>query len=83
MQSFGSQLWDTSLTIQALLVSDLTNEIGPILVKGHEFLKKSQVLFSIHKLSLHLKQVVYLFMLKSSFFRDFNSELLSVFPLKM
>ncbi|KAK4588761.1 hypothetical protein RGQ29_019674 [Quercus rubra] len=43
MQSFGSQLWDASLTIQALLTSDLTNEIGPVLARGHDFIKISQV----------------------------------------
>ena len=43
MQSFGSQLWDTSFTIQALLASDLINEIGPVLARGHDFIKKSQV----------------------------------------
>ncbi|KAK7824326.1 beta-amyrin synthase [Quercus suber] len=43
MHSFGSQLWDTSFTIQALLASDLINEIGPVLARGHDFIKKSQV----------------------------------------
>ncbi|XP_050285981.1 beta-amyrin synthase-like [Quercus robur] len=43
MQSFGSQSWDASLAIQALIASDLTNEIGPVLARGHDFLKKSQV----------------------------------------
>ena len=43
MQSFGSQLWDTSFTIQALLASDLINEIGPVLARGHDYIKKSQV----------------------------------------
>nr|POF18113.1 beta-amyrin synthase 1 [Quercus suber] len=43
MQSFGSQSWDASLAIQALITSDLTNEIGPVLARGHDFLKKSQV----------------------------------------
>ncbi|KAK4588771.1 hypothetical protein RGQ29_019684 [Quercus rubra] len=43
MQSFGSQLWDASLTIQALLASDLTNEIGPVLSRGNDFIKISQV----------------------------------------
>lgn len=43
MQSFGSQLWDASLAIQALLATDLTHEIGPILKKGHDFIKVSQV----------------------------------------
>ncbi|XP_056159456.1 beta-amyrin synthase 1-like [Syzygium oleosum] len=43
MQSFGSQLWDTSLGIQALLASNLANEIGLVLMKGHDFIKRSQV----------------------------------------
>ncbi|XP_010537756.1 PREDICTED: camelliol C synthase-like isoform X2 [Tarenaya hassleriana] len=43
MQSFGSQLWDTGFAIQALLASNLSNEIPDILRKGHDFMKKSQV----------------------------------------
>uniref|UniRef100_A0A7N0VMZ7 Squalene cyclase C-terminal domain-containing protein n=1 Tax=Kalanchoe fedtschenkoi TaxID=63787 RepID=A0A7N0VMZ7_KALFE len=43
MQTFGSQSWDTSLAIQALLASGMTDEIGETLAKGHDFLKKSQV----------------------------------------
>ncbi|KAK6284855.1 hypothetical protein POUND7_003807 [Theobroma cacao] len=43
LQSFGSQVWDASLTLQALLASKLSDEIGPILIKGHSFLKNSQV----------------------------------------
>uniref|UniRef100_A0A7N2R1A1 Uncharacterized protein n=1 Tax=Quercus lobata TaxID=97700 RepID=A0A7N2R1A1_QUELO len=43
MQSFGSQLWDVSLTIQALLTRDLTNEIGLVLARWHSFIKISQV----------------------------------------
>ncbi|KAA3478426.1 lupeol synthase-like isoform X2 [Gossypium australe] len=43
MQSFGSQVWDASLVLQALLASNLSNEIGPTLMKGHNFLKNSQV----------------------------------------
>ncbi|KAL0012018.1 hypothetical protein SO802_007126 [Lithocarpus litseifolius] len=43
MHSFGSQLWDASLAIQALLASDLTSEIGPVLARGHNFIKISQV----------------------------------------
>ncbi|KAK1408583.1 hypothetical protein QVD17_40483 [Tagetes erecta] len=41
--SGGSQEWDTALAIQALLASNLTSEIGPILKKGHDFIKASQV----------------------------------------
>ncbi|KAI4331142.1 hypothetical protein MLD38_029358 [Melastoma candidum] len=43
MQSFGSQQWDTGFAVQALLACNLTNEIGPVLAKGHDFIKKSQV----------------------------------------
>lgn len=43
MQSFGSQVWDASVAIQALLAGNLNNELGSVLTKGHEFLKKSQV----------------------------------------
>lgn len=43
MQSFGSQQWDTGFAIQALLASNMTNEIGETLKKGHEFVKNSQV----------------------------------------
>ncbi|KAF3951418.1 hypothetical protein CMV_022925 [Castanea mollissima] len=41
--SFGSQSWDTGFSIQALLASDLIDETGPVLAKGHEFIKRSQV----------------------------------------
>lgn len=43
MQGCGSQMWDASLTIQALLASNLTDEIGLTLARGHDFIKKSQV----------------------------------------
>ncbi|XP_076906939.1 shionone synthase-like [Bidens hawaiensis] len=43
MQSFGSQAWDASLAIQALLATDISQEIGPTLKKGHDFIKESQV----------------------------------------
>ncbi|EEF48701.1 Cycloartenol synthase, putative [Ricinus communis] len=43
MQSFGSQQWDTGFAIQALLASNLTEEIGDVLKRGHDFIKKSQV----------------------------------------
>ncbi|XP_048333084.2 beta-amyrin synthase 1-like [Ziziphus jujuba] len=43
LQSFGSQTWDASLSIQALLAANVSNEIAPILKKAHEFLKMSQV----------------------------------------
>ncbi|XP_004301515.1 PREDICTED: beta-amyrin synthase-like [Fragaria vesca subsp. vesca] len=42
-QSFGSQTWDASLSIQALLAGNLTDELGSVLKKAHEFLNKSQV----------------------------------------
>jgi squalene cyclase len=43
MQTFGSQVWDTSFAIQALLATNLIEEIGPALAKGHDFITKSQV----------------------------------------
>ncbi|KAB2604503.1 beta-amyrin synthase-like [Pyrus ussuriensis x Pyrus communis] len=43
MQGFGSQQWDTGFAIQALLASNLTDEIAPTLARGHDFVKKSQV----------------------------------------
>ncbi|WCJ37174.1 Beta-amyrin synthase [Euphorbia peplus] len=43
MQSFGSQQWDTGFAVQALMASNLTEEIGEVLKKGHDFIKKSQV----------------------------------------
>ncbi|KAI3865137.1 hypothetical protein MKX03_029224 [Papaver bracteatum] len=44
MQNIGSQTWDASFALHALLTSDdLIGEIGPTLKKGHHFLKVSQV----------------------------------------
>ncbi|GLU21899.1 hypothetical protein SLE2022_380110 [Rubroshorea leprosula] len=43
MHSFGSQEWDTGFAVQALLASNLIDEIGPVLKRGHDFIKKSQV----------------------------------------
>ncbi|KAI4334881.1 hypothetical protein L6164_013586 [Bauhinia variegata] len=43
VQSFGSQLWDATFVIQALLATNLTDEIAPTLARGHDFIKKSQV----------------------------------------
>nr|QBZ67649.1 lupeol synthase [Euphorbia tirucalli] len=43
VQSFGSQVWDASFGLQALIASNLSDEIGPILNHGHNFLKNSQV----------------------------------------
>nr|AIE17465.1 oxidosqualene cyclase [Centella asiatica] len=43
MQSFGSQQWDAGFAIQALLASDMTDEIQTTLKKGHFFIKESQV----------------------------------------
>ncbi|XP_023645602.1 amyrin synthase LUP2 isoform X2 [Capsella rubella] len=43
LQSFGSQLWDTTLTVQAFLACNLSNEIANALMKAHGFIKKSQI----------------------------------------
>ncbi|RVW89950.1 Beta-Amyrin Synthase 2 [Vitis vinifera] len=39
---FGSQLWDTSLCIQAILESGMVEEYGTTLKKGHDYVKFSQ-----------------------------------------
>ena len=44
LQGSTSQEWDTGFALQALLACNMTDEIGPTLKKGHEFLKESQVL---------------------------------------
>ncbi|RVX03762.1 Germanicol synthase [Vitis vinifera] len=43
MRTASSQQWDTSLAIQVLIACNLTDEIGATLMKGHDFIKKSQV----------------------------------------
>ncbi|KAG8656206.1 lupeol synthase isoform X2 [Manihot esculenta] len=43
MQSFGSQIWDTSFALQGLIASNLFDEIGPTLEEGHNFIKNSQL----------------------------------------
>ncbi|XP_074268298.1 beta-amyrin synthase-like isoform X2 [Silene latifolia] len=44
MQSFGSQIWDTTFAVQALIASNLSlDDIGPALKKAHFFIKESQV----------------------------------------
>ncbi|CAI0420766.1 unnamed protein product [Linum tenue] len=44
LQSFGSQTWDTSFALQALLAcSDLVEEPSVMFGRGHNFLKLSQV----------------------------------------
>ncbi|KAF4404569.1 hypothetical protein G4B88_005955 [Cannabis sativa] len=42
-KSFGSQTWDCSLTVQALVAGNINKEIAAVLKKAHEFLKMSQV----------------------------------------
>ncbi|KAI9115662.1 hypothetical protein K1719_013331 [Acacia pycnantha] len=43
MQSLGSQTWDAGFAVQALLSTNLIEEIAPTLARGHYFLKQSQV----------------------------------------
>ncbi|RHN39297.1 Beta-amyrin synthase [Medicago truncatula] len=43
LHSFGSQTWDASFIIQALLATNLVEDIGSTLAKGHEYIKNSQV----------------------------------------
>lgn len=39
----GSQLWDVSLAVQAILATNLAGEFAPMLKKAHSFIKNSQV----------------------------------------
>nr|UAK14938.1 oxidosqualene synthase 4 [Iberis amara] len=43
IQSFGSQLWDTAFSVEVLLAADMDEEINSALIKGYDFLKKSQL----------------------------------------
>ncbi|KAK9109919.1 hypothetical protein Sjap_017979 [Stephania japonica] len=56
MQSFGSQSWDTSLGLQALLASGLHEEIWETLKKGHFFVKESQARYK-HQLDPTVEEV--------------------------
>ncbi|XP_076940449.1 cycloartenol synthase-like [Bidens hawaiensis] len=45
MQGYnGSQLWDTAFAIQAIIATNLIEDFGPTLKKGHMYIKRSQVL---------------------------------------
>ncbi|VFQ62931.1 unnamed protein product [Cuscuta campestris] len=44
VQSFGSQMWDLSFSVRAILSSNLNQEYWPTLKRAHEFLKASQVI---------------------------------------
>ncbi|KAL2341226.1 hypothetical protein Fmac_009166 [Flemingia macrophylla] len=43
LQTTGSQAWDVSFIVQALLATNLIENVGPTLLKAHDFIKKSQV----------------------------------------
>ncbi|XP_057764021.1 dammarenediol II synthase-like [Salvia miltiorrhiza] len=43
MQSFGSQLWDSTLATQAVIASGMVEEYGDCLKKAHFYIKESQV----------------------------------------
>lgn len=49
MQSFGSQQWDTGFAVQAIHASDFSDEFGDVLKRGHDYIKKSQVLHLFFK----------------------------------
>ena len=44
MQGVGSQTWDATFAIQAILACNLNEEYGPTLKKAHDFIKASQVI---------------------------------------
>ncbi|XP_047155550.1 beta-amyrin synthase-like [Vigna umbellata] len=43
MQGIGTQSWDAGFIVQALLATNLVDDLGPTLAKAHDFIKKSQV----------------------------------------
>ncbi|KAI4307893.1 hypothetical protein L6164_031020 [Bauhinia variegata] len=43
MQALSSQTWDAIFSLHALLACNLNEELGPAIMKGHDFLKKCQV----------------------------------------
>uniref|UniRef100_A0A7N0UH62 Terpene cyclase/mutase family member n=1 Tax=Kalanchoe fedtschenkoi TaxID=63787 RepID=A0A7N0UH62_KALFE len=44
MQGYnGSQLWDASYAVQAIISTSMSDEYGPMLKKAHSFIKNSQV----------------------------------------
>ncbi|XP_010546469.1 PREDICTED: seco-amyrin synthase-like [Tarenaya hassleriana] len=43
IQTIGSQIWETALTLQVLLATDYAEELKETLIKGYEFFKKSQI----------------------------------------
>lgn len=47
LQSFGSQLWDSGFALQALVASNLANEIPDVLRRGYDFFKNSQVRYPL------------------------------------
>lgn len=43
MQTFGSQLWDSALATQAIILSDMPEEYGDSLRKANFYIKESQI----------------------------------------
>lgn len=48
----GSQLWDVVFAVQAILATDLVDEYGSVLKKAHDFIKNSQVWYSVYSFIL-------------------------------
>ncbi|KAK4493064.1 hypothetical protein RD792_018106 [Penstemon davidsonii] len=54
LQGIGSQLWDATFSIQAILSTNLSEEYGPTLRKAHNFIKASQVALLLSQMPLEL-----------------------------
>lgn len=48
----GSQLWDVTFAVQAILATDLVDEYGSTLKKAFSFLKNTQVYISLKRSNL-------------------------------
>ena len=56
----GSQSWDTSFAIQAIISTNIAEEYGATLRKAHDYIKDSQVLLCRIFLLLYLKIILFI-----------------------
>ncbi|KAF5944808.1 hypothetical protein HYC85_018885 [Camellia sinensis] len=50
MQSFGSQLWDTTFATQAIIASNMADEYGDSFKKAHVYIKESKCLLAFSQM---------------------------------
>ncbi|KAM6586390.1 hypothetical protein CsatA_008995 [Cannabis sativa] len=57
LQGLTSQCWDCSFSLQALLAANISEEIGDVLKKAHEFLKQSQIRVDVPNYSKYFRHI--------------------------